>query len=413
MKSALLIAYHYPPISGSSGMQRTLKVSKYLAEFGWSCRVLTVDPIAYTATTDGQMAEIPDDVIVHRVWALDTARHLSIRGSYPGFLARPDRWRSWWFSAVPAGLAVIRRMKPDVLWSTYPIATAHSIGHSLAKITGVPWVADFRDSMTEDNYPSDPVLRKVYQGIERSCVERARRVVFTTNGTRRMYRSRYPEIPDDRWYIIENGYDEENFECLSSTAREFSDGQRIVLVHSGILYPMERNPLPFFDALAQLRKEGAISADNFKVILRATGHDDTYAPILREQGIDDLVELAPSIPYGEALEEMCNADGLLLFQAANCNHQVPAKLYEYFRAQRPVLALSDDDGDTAATMRECGLTDIVDLDDTGSIREGLIRFLAAIRTNTAGVANLDKARSYSRRAQTEKLAQLFETIVDH
>ena len=113
MKRALLIAYHYPPISGSSGMQRTLKFSKYLAEFGWSCRVLTVSPVAYTATTDGQLNEIPGDVIVHRPWALDTARHLSVRGSYPGFLARPDRWRSWWFSAVPVGLAVIRKMKPD------------------------------------------------------------------------------------------------------------------------------------------------------------------------------------------------------------------------------------------------------------------------------------------------------------
>lgn len=413
MKRALLIAYHYPPISGSSGMQRTLKVSKYLAEFGWSCRVLTVNPIAYNATTDGQMAEIPDDVIVHRVWALDTARHLSLRGAYPGFLARPDRWRSWWLAAVPAGLAVIRRMKPDVLWSTYPIATAHSIGHSLARITGIPWVADFRDSMTEDNYPSDLDLRKTYKKIERSCVDRARRVVFTTNGTREMYRSRYPEIPDDLWYIIENGYDEENFADLLPTDRASGDRQGIVLVHSGILYPLERNPLPFFNALSEMRKDGEISGESFRVILRATGHDDTYAPVLRELKIDDLVELAPSIPYNDALREMCDSDGLLLFQAANCNHQVPAKLYEYFRARRPVLALSDHDGDTAATMRECGLTDIVDLEDAQSIRAGLSRFIALIKANTAGVADLDKARSYSRRAQTGKLARLFESIVEH
>ena len=224
MKRVLLIAYHYPPISGSSGMQRTLKFSKYLAEFGWSCRVLTINPMAYAATTDGQLSEIPGDVTVHRTWGLDAARHLSFRGSYPGFLARPDRWRNWWLTAVPVGLAVAHRMKPDVIWSTYPIATAHSIGDSLARMTGIPWVADFRDSMTEENYPAEPTLKTVYQRIEKSCVHRASKVVFTTNGTLEMYRSRYPTVPDNRWCIIENGYDEENFRDLATNRREYQAG---------------------------------------------------------------------------------------------------------------------------------------------------------------------------------------------
>ena len=52
-----------------------------------------------------------------------------------------------------------------------------------------------------------------------------------------------------------------------------------------------------------------------------------------------------------ALAEQLAADGLLLFQAANCNHQIPAKLYEYLRAGRPILALTDAAGNTAATLR--------------------------------------------------------------
>ena len=174
---------------------------------------------------------------------------------------------------------------------------------------------------------------------------------------------------------------------------------------------MERNPIPFFSALSAMREAGEISDGDFIVVLRATGNDDVYAPILREMNIENIVDLAPSISYSEALREMSVADGLLLFQAANCNHQVPAKLYEYFRAQRPVLALSDQGGDTAATMRDCDLFDIVDLDDADIIRTGLHKFIAAIKANTAAVANLDKAKSYSRRAQTEKLAGLFESII--
>ena len=170
--------------------------------------------------------------------------------------------------------------------------------------------------------------------------------------------------------------------------------------------------MPFFRALARLRSEGRISADRLEIRLRATAHERQFAPKLRDLGIEDLVALAKPLAYRDALKEMTEADALLIFQAQSCDHQIPAKLYEYFRAQRPVLGLSDDDGDTAATMRECGLDDIVDLDDATSIREGMLRFLAAIRAGTANVANLETARSYSRRAQTEKLAQLFETIVD-
>src|ERR1041384_1514447 len=82
MNGVLMVAYHFPPFAASSGIQRTLGF----------------------------------------------ARHLSLKGRYPALLARPDRWISWWFGAVPKGLAMIRKYRPHVLWSTYPIATAHAIG---------------------------------------------------------------------------------------------------------------------------------------------------------------------------------------------------------------------------------------------------------------------------------------------
>src|SRR4051812_32426823 len=128
MKRILLIAYHFPPLRGSSGIQRTLRFARYLPEFGWQPAVLTATPGAYPEVAPASIAEIPAGVPVHRALALDTARHLALAGRYPGFLARPDRWKSWWLSAVPAGLALVRRFAPDALWSTYPIATAHAIG---------------------------------------------------------------------------------------------------------------------------------------------------------------------------------------------------------------------------------------------------------------------------------------------
>src|SRR4249920_3824880 len=74
-KRVLIVAYHYPPVGGSSGVQRALKFSAYLRDFGWEPMVLTVQPRAYELVTDGQMAEIPKDIVIERAFALDAARH--------------------------------------------------------------------------------------------------------------------------------------------------------------------------------------------------------------------------------------------------------------------------------------------------------------------------------------------------
>jgi hypothetical protein len=105
----LIVAYHFPPIAGSSGVLRALKLCRYLPENGWQPTVLTASSRAYERTDNGQLSEIPADVHVMRTFALDTQRHLSIGGRYFRSMALPDRWASWVVSAVPAGLRAIRR----------------------------------------------------------------------------------------------------------------------------------------------------------------------------------------------------------------------------------------------------------------------------------------------------------------
>ena len=82
MRKLLMVAFHYPPIRGSSGVHRTLKFSRYLPSLGWQPIVLTAHPRAYASVGDEQLSEIPAEVPVERAFALDTARHLSIRGAY-------------------------------------------------------------------------------------------------------------------------------------------------------------------------------------------------------------------------------------------------------------------------------------------------------------------------------------------
>ena len=171
MKRVLMLAFHYPPLQGSSGLQRTLAFSRHLPASGWEPLLLTAHPRAYPQRGDDQMRHIPAALSVTRAFALDSARHLALGGSYFNFTALPDRWVSWWIGAVWEGLRLIRRHRPALLWSTYPIATAHLAALTLQRLSGLPWVADFRDLMSADDYPEDATKRAIYQWIERRTVQ--------------------------------------------------------------------------------------------------------------------------------------------------------------------------------------------------------------------------------------------------
>jgi len=406
MKKVLMVAFHYPPYQGGSGVHRTLKFSKYLPEHGWQPIVLSAHPRAYPSTGTEQLADIPKQAIVERAFALDTGRHLSWRRRYPRFMALPDQWASWWWGGVFMGLKLIQKHRPSIIWSTYPIATAHLIGLTLRRFTGLPWIADFRDSMTEENYPRDPWSRQTYLWIESRAAKYADRLIFTAPSTRTMYLQRYPSLPAERCLIIPNGYDEEDFSSLeSSRTRVNSTEQAIRLVHAGVIYADDRDPSAFFRALSRLKKAGCISAHTITIDLRASGSEAYYASLLAELQIHDIVRLLPALPHRKAIQDCFNADGLLLFQAASCNHQIPAKAYEYLRLGQPILALTPHDGDTAVLLGQTGGATIVDLADEQMIFSAFPRFISQIRNGTHSLPDPDKVRHYARSQQTLELAR--------
>src|SRR6476469_7342643 len=190
VKRVLMIAYHFPPLNVSSGIQRTLRFAQQLPGFGWQPIVLSVHPRAYASVDDRSNSEIPADLIVRRAFALDSARHLALGGHYASFLCLPDRWWTWWLGAVPAGMKMIRQFRPDAIWSTYPIPTAHLIGRALHRRSGLPWIADFRDPMAQEGYPADPAGHRFYRWIEHQALAHAARSVFTAPGALRLYAER-------------------------------------------------------------------------------------------------------------------------------------------------------------------------------------------------------------------------------
>ena len=413
--SVLLLAFHFPPLKGSSGLERTLGFCRNLPRYGIRPMVVSANPRAYDAISDERMLDIPSDAIVERCFVLDAARHMSFRGRYPQWIAVPDRWVTWLLGAVPAGWRLIRQHRPVAIWSTYPIATAHWAGYLLARASGLPWVADFRDPMVEHDartgtdYPSDARLRNSRLRIESIVATRANAMVFCTRGAADIFAKRYPAVTADRIHVIPNGFDEGAFPSEELCAE--TDPAQIKLVHSGLLYPgPDRDPSAFLHALRGLLDSEPQWRGKVRVVLRASGHDDVYRTLVERLGLEAEVELAAPRPYREALDEMLTASGLLVFQGHPSNPAIPAKLYEYFRARRPILAIVDAEGDTAALLRSERVGTLVPIDDASAIQSGLSEFLRQIQAGSGRVMEWERVRSFERSARTADLARLFGRV---
>lgn len=406
-----MVAYHFPPLVGSSGIQRTLRFVQHLPSLGWQPLVLTAHPRAYEESSEHLLADVPVGTVVVRAQAFDAARHFQIGGRYLGWMARPDRWASWKYFAIREGLKLIDVFRPDAVWSTYPIATAHVIASALHRKTGIPWVADFRDPMAQPGYPSDSRTRQCYLDIEADAVTTARYSVFTTPSAARTYQERYPGAAN-RIRVLENGYDEESF---LSAARMVHNPRKttvatapLVLLHSGVVYPTERDPSHFFEALARLKHEGLLGPCDLRIRFRASVHETLLRQLAMNQGVQDFIEVCPAIPYREALAEMMTVDALLVMQASNCNAQIPAKIYEYLRAGKPVLALTDPAGDTAGVIRAAGLDTIAPLDSADDIARLLPKLVHEWRQGQGVLPQALAVQQASRYGRSQGLAALLE-----
>lgn len=413
-KKVLMIAFHFPPQAGSSGVQRTLNFVRHLPKHGWQPTVLTAVESAYETTRDDLLKTLPSETRIRRAFALDTARHLSIAGKYLRLMAIPDRWISWSFFGILKGRQLVNNERPDIIWSTYPLATANLIAAQLAKKYQIPWVADFRDPMIiNDTCPSDPLERWAKQHIEGITMRQATCCVFTTPQAAELHKTRYP-FAAEKCLVIPNGFDNDAFEGMLPNRYGVTD-DTLLMLHSGLIYPKERDPTTFFQAVKTLINANKIDRQRLKIRFRGSGNDNLISEIIKGFQFQDIVELLPTIPFREAIAEMAGANILLVFQGSQFNPQIPAKIYEYLRAGSVVLGIVDHKGSAAAELRKFEGTFLADIQNSDEIAD----VLAISLTNIGAEhklqyiqSNRDQLFTYSRAAQTKRLAEILSAALN-
>ena len=375
MIKLLLISYFFPP---AGTVLRPLKFAVHLAARGAEIHVLA--PRDPKWIYRDEHVQVPPTVAVHRVrFVGPPARRLADELFAQHAMARarihmrqvfarllmPDEFVPWVITATPAAIQLVRQHDIDVVMTTSSPASIHLIGAAVKRATGVPWIADVRDSLLANpNRRTDRRLVRVKQAGERGIAHLVSRYADSTVATSAVIADELESIRSSPVTMIRNGCDFEDFRGFA-----YVPGHRFRLTHTGSFYG-GRDPRPVLRALA------TSSAD---VVLRFAGdfrpRDIAYASDL---GIADRIELHGYVSHRRALELQRGSEALLLLlpHGRGGHGVVPAKLFEYLAAGRPILAAVPPDGEAAAIVREAGAGEIVEPDDPGAIRGALERLVA-------------------------------------
>ena len=418
LKRLLIITYYWPP-TGGSGVQRWVKFSKYLPEFGWQPVVYTPENPEQLARDESLLKDIPacaEVIKTHISEPYEIYRRLTggkagqevnpvnaqrkswkqrlslwIRGNC--FI--PDPRVGWVRPSVRFLKKYLREHPVDAVVTTGPPQSVHLIGLRLKKELGLRWIADFRDPWTEMFYYKHLGLSAAadrrHRRLEQAVLDGADKIISVSPPVAADFqaKTKTPVV------LITNGFDESDFRSSEVNTPQCPRAE-IRLVHTG-LFAADGNPLNLWDALAE---RCAADADfRARLQIRLAGKvDAAITDAIRARGLgDNLVELG-YLPHDETVREQRAADILLLplRQEPEYAKVLPGKIFEYLAARRPVLGIGQPDGAAAQILRDAGAGEMFDWDQ----RDQLLAFLDAEHPEATGI------EKYSRRSLTAQLTQI-------
>lgn len=432
----LMILYHFPPLGGIS-MSRNIRHAQYLPGHGWVPTVVTPRDPTWQPRDPTSLALVPEDLAVIRTRSVEpghlrraagrvraatrgrpipdhgipgTASRIvsdapsgsetSLRSSLRRWLFFPDDQVGWIPFAVVAGWRAYRREPFDTVFSTSSPISAHLAAGLIKRMTGVRWVAEFRDPWVGNALarPAPWLQRRLQVKLERWIVRSADAVVFVTPTLTRMYVGRYPGIEAT---TITNGYDRSETRSGSHPDRRPDRSARFSIVYTGTL----DRPTELMTFLAGVRGLLARRPELTRTLTvdfygeRSPAADGILTQAV-EDGLGGIVRAHGFVPRAQALAAVAAADAalVLLADGPGMDLFVGGKLYDYLGQDTDILAMVPD-GDAAAVLRDLGWGEIA-RPDPGDVERVLERLLSRGRP----VRQADPTGRYDRRRLTGSLA---------
>ncbi len=432
MKKILVITYYWPPAGGVSVL-RTLKIVKYLAEFGWTPIVYAPSNALYPYLDHNNLNDIPENIQIikrpirepFRIFKFLTGRKKTesldsilqvrrkkfklienlgiwIRGNF--FI--PDARFLWINPSVRYLTKLLKKNKVDAIFSDGPPHTNTVIACKLSQKLGIPWLSDFQDPWTQADYfrmfNMGKRALKSHRKLEEECIKTAKKIIIASP----TWKKDLELIGARNVDVIYYGYDESDFKKYDEIT---PSDNKLIIFHAGLI-GVDRLPLTFLRLLRELVEQ--YPAISEKLSLQLAGQVDyEIKRAISEYKLSQYVEYVGFIERKKVIERYFKSHLLLLLlnKAFNEKGRLPGKLYEYLRSGRPILALGNPEGDAGRILEETNAGICLDYDNQKDIRGFMIKVLND--ADYKQTVNWTAIKQYSNYNQTKKIAGYLDNII--
>ena len=432
-RKVLIITYYWPPASGP-GVQRFLKISKYLTDFNWQPVILTVQNTSASSFDTSLEKEISESIDVFKTKTFEPFEVYNQlagnKGKQPGtgliglesnkglfkklslFIRAnffiPDARKGWCRFALKEARKIIKENQIEAIITTGPPHSTHLTGLALKKEFGLPWIADLRDPWTNIFYnkyfPRTIRTKKKDQYLEDSVIMNADLVTVVSKGLQDEFENRAKKSE-----IIYNGFDPADIPETKTIKSE-----RFILSYVGNFKP-NQNGIAFWESIFELKNEIPDFQDNFKINLTGNLNSGIFE-IIEKYLLNDIVETNSFVSHSEAIKLMVNS-GLLLFiiPDTDSNHLIiTGKLFEYIASGTPVLSIGPAKGNAAEILRDSGRDTMISYDDKNKIKEIIKKYYSDWINSSGELYKHPETdnQKFSRKFQAKQFADQLDILTE-
>lgn len=408
-RNVLMITSGYPPLAAPAS-KRTACMAKYLPEYGWRPIVVHqdrgveekcygIDP-DFVENIPAEVVAVPVESGLHKRWSPPFMRDIFLRYLWPH--AGPA---SFIHNGRRAIDRVISDYPIDMIWATFPLSFTHGLARWAGRRHGLPWVADCRDIIGQrpsTRFVDNSVipLHIKYEGM----LLRDADAVVTVSGE-------LVDILKQRHGIdalqIPNGFDPDDL-----ADEEPPPLEHFSIVYTGHVAPGHTGFTPILDAIAQLDESGEVNPDDISLDFYGRGSESRLRGMFAGHRYERLVRIHDAVPWRECRRVQRNAAVLLQAAYAGRTGIITSKIFEYFAARRPILAVPRD-GDCVERMLEstgAGYSCSTAGEIAPLLRQWYNEWKQTGAVRCMGAR--DDILKFSRREQAGDLAAVFNRIAD-
>ena len=409
MRKCLFIAYYFPPM-GLSGVQRTLKFAKYLKEYGWDPVILTTSAQDYYAYDESLNKELQDlNIEVYRT--NDKSKKKAQTNNLPNYTIQkfgrfllnlfniPDSKINWKKFALSTAERIFKEHKIEVIFSTAPPFTDFLIARELSEKFNVPYLIDYRDSWTDNefHYFPTPYHKRKAISLEDKILKTSYKAFVISRYAKEILIKRYKFLSYDDVIILPHGYDSEDFKYFNDIKPDIN---YFTITHSGV-FQDNRTPKYFFKAIQKLIKEKPSVAKYLKVRLVGLMRK-SHIKLIRKYKLENIVTCVGFVTHKEAINYLLESDVLWLM--LNDNVRTPGKLWEYFGAKKPILATIPD-GSMKQLCQQYKASIVTAPKNVEEIKNSIEKYFELWQNRELPAPDLKFVEQFDRKLLSEELAK--------